>query len=263
MRVGSLCIGTMTLFALALLRGNKLAIRDRRVWGHIFVASQFNIVSFSIFTPFAQLSSSTSRVAIVVYTMPIWASILARPVLGERLTRARFIGLMLCTAGMAILIYPLATMGIPIGILLALGGAVSWAAGTVYLKWAQINADPTAVTFWQLVVGVVVVTAVLPFAEGSLHLAQASRQAILALIFAGTVGSGLAYFLWFDAVRRLPTMTASLGVLGVPVVGVVSSIWLLGEWPTVADILGFGLMLAASACVLLQPHDVPRIRPEP
>ena len=263
MRVGSLCIGTMTLFVLALLQGQKLAIRDRRVWGHIVVASQFNIVSFSILTPFAQLSSATSRVAIVVYTMPIWASILARPVLGERLTRARLAGLVLCTTGMAILIYPLTTMGIPLGIVLALGGAVSWAAGTVYLKWAQIKADPTAVTFWQLVVGVVVVATVLPFVEGSLHLAQAGREAILALIFSGMVCSGIAYFLWFDAVRRLPTMTASLGVLSVPVVGVIASIWLLGEWPTVADILGFGLMLAASACVLLQPNDLPRRRTEP
>jgi len=120
-----------------------------------------------------------------------------------------------------------------------------------------------AAAVWQLIIGVIVIGAMLPVVEGSLHFGQAHRSAILALIFAGTVGSGLAYFLWFDAVRRLPTMTASLGVLGVPVVGVVSSIWLLGEWPTVADILGFGLMLAASACVLLQPNDAPRIRPEP
>src|SRR5215470_19314933 len=131
MRVGSLCIGTLTLFVLALLQGQRLAIRDRRAWGHIFIASLFNIVSFSILTPFAQLSSATSRVAIIVYTMPIWASILARPILGDRLTRARLVGLILCAAGMAILVYPLTAGGIPIGMLLALGGAISWAAGTV------------------------------------------------------------------------------------------------------------------------------------
>jgi hypothetical protein len=38
---------------------------------------------------------------------------------------------------------------------------------------------------------------------------------------------------------------------------------MLGEWPTVADILGFGLMLAASACVLLQPNDAPPARTGP
>jgi drug/metabolite transporter (DMT)-like permease len=48
-------------------------------------------------------------------------------------------------------------------------------------------------------------------------------------------------------------MTASLGVLSVPAVGVVSSVILLGERPTLSDIAGFALILAASACVLLAP----------
>src|SRR5262245_62639899 len=95
MRVGSLCIGTLTLFVLALLQGQRLAIRDRRAWGHIFIASLFNIVSFSIFTPFAQLASATSRVAIVVYTMPIWASIMESSVRGARVATTCFIGRLL------------------------------------------------------------------------------------------------------------------------------------------------------------------------
>ena len=49
-------------------------------------------------------------------------------------------------------------------------------------------------------------------------------------------------------------MTASLGVLSVPVVGVVASMILLGERPTVPDIIGFALIFAAAACVLLAPN---------
>ena len=74
------------------------------------------------------------------------------------------------------------------------------------------------------------------------------------MIFAGLVGSGLAYFLWFGIVGRVPAMTASLGVLSAPVIGVVSTAILLGEWPTVADIdrlradlRGVGLRAAAVA----------------
>jgi drug/metabolite transporter (DMT)-like permease len=64
------------------------------------------------------------------------------------------------------------------------------------------------------------------------------------------VGNGIAYGLWFDIVRRLPAATASLGLLSVPVIGVVASMVLLGEVPTLADIIGFVLIFAASACVL-------------
>ena len=68
------------------------------------------------------------------------------------------------------------------------------------------------------------------------------------------VGSAFAYLLWFEIVRRLPAMTASLGVLSVPVVGIIASMLVLGERPTIPDIVGFALILAAAACVLLAPN---------
>ena len=76
-----------------------MLLRRRKV-----IASLFNIVAFSILTPFAQLYAATTRVAILVYTMPIWASLMARVVLGERFTPVRARALVLCVAGMAVLI---------------------------------------------------------------------------------------------------------------------------------------------------------------
>jgi drug/metabolite transporter (DMT)-like permease len=264
MRVASLSLGAATLALLVGFSRRSFALHGGKAVAHVCVAGILNVAAFALFTAFAQLNAMTARVTIVVYSMPIWASLMAWPILGERFTLRRSLAVLLCAAGLAVLIDPLLLgAGVPGGILLALGAAVSWAAGTIYLKWAEIKAEPTTVTFWQLVISVVIVGAVLPFAEGSLHIAQASHKAILALLFVGMVGSGVAYHLWFDAVRRLPTMTASLGVLSVPVIGVVTSIWLLGERPTLYDMIGFGLMLAASASVLLQQEDVPRIRREP
>ena len=48
--------------------------------------------------------------------------------------------ILLCCVGIAILVAPLAATGIPLGLALAVGGGFSWAAGTVYLKWARIKA---------------------------------------------------------------------------------------------------------------------------
>jgi drug/metabolite transporter (DMT)-like permease len=255
MRVAMLTLGIATLTSLSLMQGRSLRIPSLRTLAHLCAASLFNIVAFSVLTPFAQMNAATSRVAIVVYTMPIWATLMARPILGERLTTARTIGLALCIAGMTVLVYPLATLGIPTGILLAVGAAVGWAAGTVYLKWARIDCDPMAAAVWQLIIGLIVIGSMLPVIEGSLHLSQAHSAAILALIFAGIVGSGISYFLWFDIVRRLPATAASLGVLSSPVIGVVSSMMLLGERPTLTDVVGFALMFVASASVVLRPVE--------
>ena len=129
---------------------------------------------------------------------------------------------------------------------------MSWAAGTVYVKWAGIKGDPYVNAGWQVFVSFVVVVAVPAVLRGlAASLAGASRSRVLAMIFAGLVGSGLAYFLWFGIVGRVPAMTASLGVLSAPVIGVISTAILLGEWPTVADIVGYVLIFAASACVVL------------
>jgi drug/metabolite transporter (DMT)-like permease len=57
-------------------------------------------------------------------------------------------------------------------------------------------------------------------------------------------------------VRRLPAVTASLGVLTSPVVGVIGSFLMLGEVPTVADMIGFALIFIASVCVLLTRQTV-------
>jgi drug/metabolite transporter (DMT)-like permease len=252
MRVATLSLGAAVLTSFALLQGRKLAVTHRRTWIHICMASLFNIVAFSVFTPFAQLSAETSRVAIMVYTMPIWAAMMAWPILGERLTSTRIAALALCIAGMTILISPLAGLGIPVGIMLAVAAAISWAVGTVYLKWAKLEGDPMAITVWQLVFGMVVIGICVPVFEGELHL-NAGAWSLFGLIYSGIIGSGLCYFLWFDIVRRLPASTSALGILASPVIGVITATIVLGERPTWYDAIGFAFMLAASAIVVLRP----------
>jgi drug/metabolite transporter (DMT)-like permease len=253
MRVTTACLGALTLALLTKTQGRSLRIGSAKAWAHIVAAAILNIVGFSLFSAFAQLNATTLRVAILAYTMPIWAAALARPILGERLTPRIGAALMLCAAGLITLIAPLATAGIPTGLLLAVGSGLSWAAGTVYLKWSRIEGDSLAIATWQLIIAAVAIAACLPLFEGSLHLWPASGAALFGVAFTGIVGAGLAYVIWFEVVRTLPATTASLGVLSVPVVGIVASVILLGERPTLADIVGFALILAASACVLLQP----------
>jgi drug/metabolite transporter (DMT)-like permease len=258
MRVGTLTLGASVLIAFARFQGRTIAITHRRTWLHICIASVLNVVAFSVFTPFAQLAAETSRVTIMVYTMPIWAALLALPILGERLTSTRMIALGLCVAGMTILIAPLAGTGIPVGILLALGAAMSWAAGTVYLKWARLEGDPMAITIWQIVFATVVIAICLPIFEGPLNL-NAGARSLFGLIYSGIIGSGLCYFLWFGIVRRLPASTAALGILASPVIGVVTAMIVLGERPTWYDAIGFALMLAASATVVLRPDGATEV----
>ena len=262
MRTLSALVGATTIIVLARIAGRPVQFPPRSAWFDIVVVALFNIVVFSLCSTFAQLMTFTGRVAILVYTMPIWASLLAWAVLGERLNFVRGIALLLCVVGMVTLIYPLAAHGIPLGLLLALGSAVSWALGTIYLKWRRISIDAFTLAAWQLIVAFVIILVFVPIFDGSFDPSKVSLYSLGGLIFSGFFGSGLAYYLWFRIIQILPATSASLGALASPVIGVVSSSIILSEMPTVNDMIGFALIFAASACVLLQPNTPTKVQPE-
>src|SRR5256886_4142694 len=189
MRVGTSGLATIALFALALMQGRTVSVKSSVARAHLMVAGCLNIAGFTLFTAFAQVATATSRVAILAYTMPIWAALLAYPVLGERLSVARGVSLLLGTVGLAVLIYPLMGSSDLIGLVFALAAAVSWATGTVYLKWARIETDPIAVAIWQLVVGFLITIAGVLIVEGSPHLGPVQPPALWGLAFSRLVGS--------------------------------------------------------------------------
>ena len=262
MRTLSALIGATTIIVLARIARRPVKFPPSTAWFDIVVVSLLNIVLFSLCATFAQLMAFTGRVAILVYTMPIWSSLLAYFVLGERLNAMRSVALLLCVVGMVTLIYPLASHGVPLGLLLALGSAVSWAMGTIYLKWRRISIDAFTLATWQLIIAFLVIVVFVPILESSFDPRSVRLYSIGGLIFAGFFGSGVAYYLWFRIIQILPATSASLGALAAPVIGVVSSSIILGENPTFNDIIGFTLIFAASACVLMQPSTPTKVLPE-
>jgi len=259
MRTLTAAAGMLTLLAICLATRTRLRV-PAKSWGHVVIIACLNIGAFSLLTAFAQMTAATSRVTILIYTMPIWAVLLAFLVLGERPNVRQSLAVMLCALGLVVLIAPVAATGVPVGLLLAVAAGASWGAGTVYVKWAHLDIDPLALAFWQLVIAFLLIAACLLLFDGRLEVDRAGAGALLATAFAGIIGSGIAYALWFAIVRRLSAATASLGALGIPVVGVLATVLMVHERPTVTDLVGFGLILAASACALWVPSVAARLR---
>jgi drug/metabolite transporter (DMT)-like permease len=246
-------IGATILFATAFITGHRLNVpRGERV--HILIAGFFNVAAFQIFSAFAQLSGATERAIIITYSMPIWATILSRVVLGERLNAIRKVAFGLCVAGLTILIWPLIADGFPRSVLFSLACAFSWAFATVYIKWARIKTEPLVNAAWQLVFGFLFIAAGTFVFDGYPQLWPIQAETVLAVLFVGVFGVGLAHFLWWSIVGKLSTITASIGSLLVPVLAVTASTIILGERLTVPDLIGFVMIFAAAACVLLQPN---------
>ncbi len=250
-------LGTLVLLAWARARGSPLRIAPGGDRLRLAVAGLLNVAAFGVFTAFAQLAGSTSRVTMVTYTMPIWSVLFARVALGERLDATRLAAVGLAAAGLGVLIGPLAATGATAGMGWALLAAIAWAAGTVYLKAARIPGDPVAIAAWQLAAGFAAVAVGAALAEGAPTGWPRDAATAWAVAYHVLLGMALPYLLWFAIVGRLPASTAALGTLLVPVVAVLGAVALLGERPTPADAVGFALIFAAAAAVLLRPSPGP------
>jgi drug/metabolite transporter (DMT)-like permease len=259
MRTLTAGFGALGLLLICLVQRRSLYLRPGKDWAHVFVAGVLNITAFSLFSAFAQMSAATTRVAILNYMMPVWTLVLAWAVLGDRPTRMQSIAIVLCAIGVVILVFPVARTGVPLGLFLAVGAGFSWAAGTVYLKWARLNIDPLALATWQVIVAFVIITVAMFIFDGGLELEHARTGACIGVLFSGIAGNAIAYALWFDIVGRVSALTATLGIVGIPVLGVVSTMLIIGERLTVADTVGFAFIFAASACAQIPPSAFRRI----
>ena len=76
-------IGAALLAVLALARAQSLKV-ERHLWPRLMLAALLNVTGWMVLMGLALLWLPASETALIAYTMPVWASLLAWPVLGER-----------------------------------------------------------------------------------------------------------------------------------------------------------------------------------
>ena len=268
-------LGALLLLALAALQ-RKPVWPARGAGPGIVVGGLLTVALFNTCVAFAQLATSTSRAAVLTFTMPLMSAALAWWLLGERPGRRGAWALALGALGIAVLAAPvlqaLLTMqamhtgqGAALrGLLLPLVAALAWALGTVAAKrWPPVG-DRMVFTAWQLLLGAACTTlgALLTgehlpplwarAADGGWALAWPPRV-LVALAYHVVVATAVAYVLWYRLLAAHSVTVASLTTLAVPVVGVLGAMALVGDRPSTADWLGFALVLSGAALAVLKP----------
>src|SRR5260221_12772497 len=100
MRGSTGVVGAPLLGGVAILRGQSLWV-PREMWLRLVLAAFINVACWMTVMGLALLWLPASEAALIAYTMPIWASILAWPILGERPNLLRVISLAMAFAGLA------------------------------------------------------------------------------------------------------------------------------------------------------------------
>ena len=223
-------IGALLLAALALLRGQNLRV-DRTLWPRLLLAALLNVTGWMVLMGLALLWLPASEAALIAYTMPVWASLLAWPVLGERPTLLRTVSLVMAFAGLAAIMggngVTASAAKLP-GIVMALCGSIGFALGTVLAKRLPLNMAPIPAAAWQIGLGCFPV-AIVGLAIETTHLGNVSQIGWWLLIYSTLIQFCIAYVSWFAALSRLPASVAAIGTMAVPVIGVVASAIALHE----------------------------------
>lgn len=253
----TLPLAAFGLLAVARLGGASIRL-PREWWGRVAILALFNITAWNGFVLFGVQQMPAGRSAILAYTMPIWATLIATFVLHETLSRQKIVGLLLGTAGMALLIgEEIAVIRhAPFGALMILVAAITWAVGTVLLrKWKPPIAQNT-LSGWMMLFGWLPLALLAPFLDPqplSTTLASLSPEGWFALGYNIFLAGTVAHWAWFTLARTLPVAVSSLSSLPVPVVGVFAGIVVLHERPGVQEWLALTLVVLALFTVLFQP----------
>ncbi len=242
----------LTLLLLARITGEPIRMERRLVLPHLAI-SLAGVTLWHMLTAYGLMFIGGGRAAIIAFTMPVWATLLSILFLGERPTPAMGLALALGMAGLAVLIGPdLARVGeAPLGALLILLAAIVWAIQTVATKAYDWRIGTMALSAWQLLAGGVPILLVWFWLGAPPDPARLSLEGILALLYVVFVALVFCFTTFLRIVRLLPAIAASLSTLAIPVVGVASSAWLLGESVGLREIAALVLVLAAIGLVLL------------
>src|SRR5260221_1027864 len=223
-------IGACLLALLALARGQSLKV-SRELWPRLMLAALLNVTGWMVLMGLALLWLPASEAALIAYTMPVWASMLAWPVLGERPTWLRTLALLMAFAGLAAIMggngITASAAKLP-GIIMALVGAIGFALGTVLGKKLPLQLAPIPAAAWQIGLGCFPVTIAGLLFETT-HLAKVSELGWWLLSYSILIQFCIAYVSWFAALARLPASVAAIGTMAGPVIGVVASAMALHE----------------------------------
>jgi len=241
-------VGALLLAALAMIRGHSLKVPSN-IWPRLVIASVLNVAGWMVLMGLALLWLPASEAALIAYTMPVWASIIAWPVLGEQPTWLRTIGLAMAFAGLAAIMggngIAASEAKLP-GIIMALVGAFGFALGTVFSKKYPIYLPPITAAAWQIGIGCLPVS-IAGLALETTHLEQVTPFGWVLLFYSTVVQFCIAYVSWFAALSRLPASVAAIGTMAVPVIGVVASALALHEPLGAGQIAALIFTLAAVA----------------
>jgi O-acetylserine/cysteine efflux transporter len=238
------------------IRPPRLPWRLVALYGLLQGVGQFGLLFLAL-----RYGMTAALASVLLQTQVFFTALFGLALLGERLSRPQLTGLVI--AALALLCFGLnyagrdSVGGGMVSFILCLGGAAMWAASNIVVRRARETVpdfNVAAFMVWSSL------TPILPFFALSLAFDPPSARGTwmhlgwptwAALGYLGWCSTILAYALWTGLLKRHPANRVAPFSLGVPLVGVLAGMALLGEAVTPWQWAGIALVLLSLCCVML------------
>jgi O-acetylserine/cysteine efflux transporter len=222
-----------------------------------------NIVLIGAFLSFGQfallyislsLGMPPGLASLLLQMQVVLSVIVSAIVLRERPTRKQLIGIVIGMVGLAIVVigHSIIAPWLPVVVLLL--AALSWAIGNVLSRRARVTSGLSLVVWSGLVVPLpslalaLIVESPPVVLESLTHL---SLAAILSTLYTAIAASLIGYGIWNSLLARYPTSAVVPFTLLVPIVGILLAWAVVGEAPTITEVVGGAVMLAGLAVAVI------------
>ena len=246
----SMLIGLPVLgLALVLM---KIPFRiPRSYWRELFTLAVFNMFIWHVLVILALPMLSSGRAAILGYTMPIFSAIWGVIWFNAPLRARQWLGVAAAGIGVLLLLWNELShlSGQPVGVLMVLVAASTWAYGTQRLRHTPMPVPTLTIAFWMTCMTTILLTVLAcVFEQDRWQMPAESTQ--WAILYNAIGVFAFAQAAWLTLARGLPPVASTLSVMFIPVLGVFTGAWLLGEVLHWQDWTAVVLMVVAIASVL-------------
>ena len=207
------------------------------------------VALFEVAYQFGIAGAGVAGAAALLYLAPVGVAVLAKPILGERLTAQRLTLAFVVMAGAWLTVrggHP-GLSGVPVTSLLVgvTGGllaAASYAGTTVLARWAVPRYGTFKVLFWEIAGGTLLLAVVLPLAgQPPLPPTTGAGWLFVLALAAGPVV--LANVFFFNAVKRIDAAPTAIAATIEPVVGALLALLLFDQRLQVLGWVGLALVI--------------------
>ncbi|MFD1362157.1 DMT family transporter [Lentibacillus salinarum] len=225
----------------------KAAKPPRNMWKHLIVVGLLQTTIVFTFVMYGMQFVDAGKSSVLLYSMPLWSSIFAVKLLGEKITTGKALGLMVGMLGLVTIlgwdIFFVQNPGVIFGELLIIVAAVSWAAANVYYRLKLEGMTQLQVSAYQMLFGTIGIVIAAMLAEWGDPVLLTS-ESISYILFTGVLASALCFTVWFLLLSVIDMISATLSTLLVPVFGLFFGWLILGEELTNSILIGSAMIIA-------------------